>query len=230
MASNSNKLSVVMLGASGATGTEALQTLLKSGQTERLTLLGRTPIAGIEADFVRQHIIDILDARSYAGLLAGHDVAICTLGVGQPSKMSREEFLKIDKTAVLDFARACKNAGVAHFELLASVGIDAQSASFYLRSKGELADALMALDFVRLSIFQPSMILTPVNRYGFGQAATLLVWPLLKPLLLGGWRKYRGIPVEVLGQSIALNIFTKKSGVERLHWDDFYALAEHKNA
>ena len=33
--------------------------------------------------------------------LGGHNVAICTLGVGEPSKVSKkEEFVKIDKTAV----------------------------------------------------------------------------------------------------------------------------------
>jgi hypothetical protein len=46
----------------------------------------------------------------------------------------------------------------------------------------------------------------------------------LKPLLMGSWRKYRGIPVDVLGKAIAVNSLSKKEGVERLEWDDFYAL------
>jgi uncharacterized protein YbjT (DUF2867 family) len=222
MSTNQSKLSVVMLGASGAVGTQALNALLsKSDSLERLTLLGRNPIDGIHADFVHQHKIDIFDPHTYANVLKGHDTAICTLGVGQPSKISREEFVKTDKTAVLDFAKACKAAGVSHFELLASVGIDAQSSTLYLRTKGELVEALIALNFDRLSIFQPSMILTPTNRYGFGQAVMLAVWPFLNPLLMGGWRKYRGIPVEVLGKSMARNIMDKKTGVERLEWDDF---------
>jgi len=78
-----------------------------------------------------------------------------------------------------------------------------KSNSFYLRTKGELVEALKALNFDRLSIFQPSMILTPTNRYGIAQAITLKVWPFLKPLLMGSLRKYRGIPVNVLGQAMA---------------------------
>jgi hypothetical protein len=38
--------------------------------------------------------------------------------VGEPSKLSREQFTRIDKQTVLDFAAACKRAGVSHFELL----------------------------------------------------------------------------------------------------------------
>ncbi|GEO23089.1 hypothetical protein CQA01_36230 [Cyclobacterium qasimii] len=213
-----------MLGASGAVGTAALNALLSLSNVSQLTLLGRKAISGIAVDFVQQHIISISDAHSYQEFLSGHSSAICTLGVGEPSKISKEEFIKIDKKAVLDFAMACKKAGIKHFELLASVGIHPKSRSFYLRIKGELVEALKELNFERLSIFQPSMILTPTNRYGVAQAITLKVWPLLKPFFIGGLRKYRGIPVEVLGQAMAKNIFNKGKGYEMLQWDQFYSV------
>lgn len=225
MASNSDQLAIVMLGASGAVGTETLNALLDSQNLKKLTLLGRKPIPNIYADFVQQHTICINNPNTYNEYLVGHSVAICTLGVGEPSKISKEEFVKIDKIAVLDFAKACKKSGVTHFELLASVDINPKSASFYLRIKGELVEELKTLDFERLSIFQPSMILTPSNRYGIAQAITLKVWPLLKPLLIGKLRKYRGIPVHILGQAIAKNCFKEAKGNEILQWDQFYSIS-----
>lgn len=221
---NFTPLSVVMIGATGAVGGETVSILLKNPLMERLTLLGRRPLADISHDSVLQHKIDIFKPNSYQEHLPGHRTAICTLGVGQPSKISKDDFVKIDKIAVLDFAAACKNAGVRHFELLASVGANAQSKSFYLRTKGELIEGLKELGFERLSIFQPSMILTPINRYGLSQAITLRLWPLLTPLLLGGLRCYRGISVELLGRAIALNLQRNKNGVEMLVWDDFMEL------
>jgi len=213
-----------MMGASGAVGTETLNTLLQLKNIQQLTLLGRKTIPNINLDFVRQHKVNITDPDSYQNYLEGHTTAICTLGVGEPSKMSKEEFVKIDKTAVLDFAVACKKAGVEHFELLASVGINPKSTSFYLRSKGELVEELKKLNFKRLSIFQPSMILTPKNRYGITQAITLKVWPLLGPLLIGSLRKYRGIPVDVLGKAMAKNVFNGSEGYEILQWEEFYSI------
>ncbi len=112
------------------------------------------------------------------------------------------------------------------FELLSSVGIDANSNSFYLRSKGELVEEIKALQFERFSVFQPSMILTPTNRYGLLQGITLKVWPLLQPFLRGKLQKYRGIPVEVLGKAMAINVLKEQNGVEHLQWDDFYAIVE----
>ena len=134
------------------------------------------------------------------------------------------EFVKIDKIAVLNFAIECKKVGIKHFELLASVGINPKSTSFYLRTKGELVEELKALNFERLSIFQPSMILTPTNRYGIAQAITLKVWPILKPLFIGSLRKYRGISVIALGQAMAKNIFNDGRGYEILQWDEFYSI------
>ncbi|MGB5666354.1 MAG: NAD-dependent epimerase/dehydratase family protein [Maribacter sp.] len=224
MTLKSNQLSIVMLGASGAVGTETLNTLLQLKNIQQLTLLGRNHISNINVDFVQQHKINISDTSSYQKYLHGHSTAICTLGVGEPSKMSKEEFVKIDKIAVLNFAMECKKVGVKHFELLASVGINPKSTSFYLRIKGELVEELKALDFDRLSIFQPSMILTPTNRYGIAQAITLKVWPLLKPLFMGSLRKYRGISVNVLGQAMAKNIFNKGESFEILQWDEFYSI------
>jgi uncharacterized protein YbjT (DUF2867 family) len=221
-----NELSIVMLGASGAVGTETLNTLLQLKNIHQLTLLGRKPIADIHADFVQQRKINISNTSSYQKYLKGHTIAICTLGVGEPSKMSREEFVKVDKIAVLDFAIECKKVGIKHFELLASVGINAKSNSFYLRTKGELVEELKALNFERLSIFQPSMILTPTNRYGIAQAITLKVWPLLKPVLRGRLRKYRGILVNVLGQAMAKNILNKGEAFEILQWDEFYSIIQ----
>ena len=225
----SSSFSIVMMGASGAVGGEALKKLLNISQVKQLTLLGRREISELDKGLVKQHQINIFEPDSYANLLGNHDTAICTLGVGQPSKISKEKFLSIDKTAVLDFAKACKKVGVSHFELLSSVGINSKSRSFFLRSKGELVDELIALNFDRLSIFQPSMILTPTNRYGFSQAMTLAIWPYIKPLLLGSWRQYRGVKVATLGQSMALNILAKKKGIEYLKWDDFEKLVKNKS-
>ena len=217
-------VNVVMIGATGAVGTEVVRTLVAEPSLGQLTLLGRRPLESISSNKIQQQTIDIFDGASYQNALAGHTIAICTLGVGQPSKISREDYIKIDKDAVLAFATECKAAGVRHFQLLSSVGANAQSRSFYLRIKGELQSGLSDLHFDRLSIFQPSMIITQTNRYGFTQAVTLAVWPALSKSMIGSLRKYRGIPVEALGRAIDKTAFNAKQGEEVLQWDAFQAL------
>jgi uncharacterized protein YbjT (DUF2867 family) len=187
------------MGASGAVGSAAVQRLLSIPEVTKISSLGRRIIPDLDAQ-VAQHSVDIHDPSSYRTLLDGHNTALCTLGVGQPSKVS---------------------FGVKHFELLGAVASNSKSKYKYLRTKGELVDGLKALTFERLSIFQPSMILTPTNRYGIGQAITLKVWPVLHGLMHRGWRQYRGIKVEKLGAAMANNVTVAGQGTELLHYDDF---------
>jgi uncharacterized protein YbjT (DUF2867 family) len=221
MAAQRNR--VVFLGASGAVGGESLKALLRLPEIGQIDLLLRRSLA--TPSKASEHIVDVLSPASYQDVLPHHDIAICTLGVGQPSKTPRAEFTRVDKQAVLDFARACKAAGVRHFSLLGSVDANPQSRSFYLRSKGELRDAIAALGFERFSVFQPSMILTPHNRYGVLQGVMLALWPWLKPLLFGGLAKYRGIEVDTLGTAMARNVLRPGEGLEVFHWEDITQLA-----
>lgn len=92
---HSNK--IIMLGATGAVGNHAALTLSKMPSVQQLSLLGRRPAENVVDESILQHEIDIFSAKSYEPFLNGHGTAICTLGVGQPSKMSKEEFIKIDK-------------------------------------------------------------------------------------------------------------------------------------
>tara|TARA_B100000809_G_scaffold249300_2_gene280488 strand:+ start:61984 stop:62646 length:663 start_codon:yes stop_codon:yes gene_type:complete len=216
-------ISIIHLGASGAVGTEVLKVLQQEKRVSMYTLLGRRILEGLP-DSIFQKEISIFEPDSYDEYIEGHDVAICTLGVGEPSKLSRDDFIKIDKQAVINFGKSCKQHGVKHFQLLASVGIDVKSSSFYLKTKGELVEALKELNFERLSIFMPSMILTPTNRYGFLQGITLKVWPVLDKIFVGKASIYKGISVALLGVAIWNNSFTKGESVEYLVWEDFMNL------
>ncbi|UZD90975.1 NAD(P)H-binding protein [Cognatishimia activa] len=223
---NASGKHVVILGATGAVGTEVMRELAVMDEIEKVTVLTRRPFTAVKSEKFDEHVVDPLDPDSYRHLLPNHDVAICTLGVGGVSSVSKDEFLRIDRDAVIAFGQAVKDAGAQHFQLLSSVGVSAKSRIFYLRSKGELENALRSMGFKRLSLFHPSNILTPANRYGIGQAIVLKVWPHLNPLLSGPLRRYRGIRVKTLGQSFARNCLVAGASEEVLEWDDFQDLTD----
>jgi uncharacterized protein YbjT (DUF2867 family) len=215
----------ILLGATGAVGGHVLAELLRSPAFTAVTTVGRRAkeLASPPAKLA-QHVVSLDEPASYRPFLAGNDAAICTLGVGQPSKVARDEVWKIEVDYVMAFATACREEGIAHFSLMTSVGSDAKSSIDYLKMKGILEERVKALDFQRTSFFQPSMLLTPENRYGVTQALTLAVWPKIGWALVGGLRRYRGITVEDLGRAIALNAARSGEGVATYTWDDFQAI------
>ena len=199
---------------------------LRSPAFETVTTLGRRRVdvadGGAPAGKLTQHVVDLEAPASYRALLAGHTAAICTLGVGQPSASTREEVRKVEIDYVTGFAAACREAGVRHFSLMTSVGSNARSRAYYLRLKGTQEDRVKALGFERTSLFRPSLLITPQNRYGAGQGAFLAVWPKLHWLLAGPLRRYRGIRVEDLGSAMAMNAARDApAGVEIYEWDGF---------
>lgn len=219
-------LSVVVFGASGAVGSNAVSILQAMPEISRITALVRRPLEQNSKGKLQQHVVDVMKSDSYMHLLHGHDAAICTFGVGQPSKVSNEEFKAVDFDAVLGFAKACKVQGIKHFELLGAVAANPTSRSFYLKSKGHLREAIVGMGFERFSCFQPSMLITPNNRYGFGQALMLAIWPIISTAMMGGLQKYRGIRVEDLGKAMARNLLGQSQMVEVLHWPEIMCIRE----
>lgn len=218
----SEPFSAVLLGATGAVGREVARELLRSGA--RVTTLGRhllptESLLGVER--LTQHRLDVFDPAAYRALLAGHDAALSTFGVGQPSQVSKEEFRRVDITCVEAFATACREVGIRRFSLLSSLAADPSSRIDYLRLKGELEERVRALGFERTSVFQPSMLITQTNRYGPLQGALLTVFRHADWLLSGPLRSYRGVRVEALGQAIAKDAQRPGTGFERLRWDQF---------
>lgn len=218
-------MKAVVLGSTGAVGTALTRELLANPRVEGVTLVVRRPhpeplVSGTAK--VSQVVADPFQVSSYLEKLAGHDVAFSTFGVGEPSKVSKEEFVQVDLEAVRAFAKACRESGVAHFSSLGAIGASRDSRIFYLRIKGQLEQALIDLKFERVSLFRPCMILTPANRYGLAQGILLKVYPKVDRLFVGSLDKYRGVRVEDLGRSMARNAMQPAQGsVEFLEWRDF---------
>jgi uncharacterized protein YbjT (DUF2867 family) len=220
---------MVLIGATGAVGGNVLATLLGLPSVAAITTLGRRPAAVAATPppgRLAQHTVDMANPESYQRHLAGHTDAICTLGVGEPSKMKREEVWTIEVDYVAGFAEACRRAGVERFSLMTSVGTDIKSKIYFLRMKGEVEARVSAQGFRRVSLFRPSMILTPENRYGLSQALTLAIWPHIHFLLPGPLRQYRGIRVEDLGRAIALDAARDEpsTGIHIYEWGGFHAI------
>ncbi|HYK11923.1 MAG TPA: NAD(P)H-binding protein [Gemmatimonadales bacterium] len=228
----SDSRSAVVLGATGAVGSSVVRALLADDAWRRVTVLVRRPEALSDLNHPRleRHVVDVLDPGQYERFLSGHGVAFCTLGIGEPSKFPREEFRRVDLEGTASFAAACRRQGVTHFLLLTAVMSNPKSSVFYSRIKGEVEERVKAQGFARASIFQPSMLMTPTNRYGFTQAVALAVFPVIDPLLVGPLSRFRSISVSDLGKAMVRHAERPGAGVEVLEWKQFQAVLKGTGA
>ena len=161
MTPNSN-LHCLIIGATGASGRELLAQLLADPTVGRVDCYGRRAPAVVDGK-LRSPILDLNDFDPALG--EGGDVRFSCLGTTRAA----------DYEAVLHFARVARSRGVATLVLVSAAGANGQSRFFYPRLKGQLEEALRALDFPRLLIFRPPLLLRPnSDRPGERFAAGLL--------------------------------------------------------
>ena len=89
------------------------------------------------------------------------DKVFCTLGTTKKAAGSAERFTRIDRDYVVAAAKMAKENGVEEFHYVGSKG-EANSMFLYMRTKGEIRDALKKLNFKKLVYYQPGVLL--VNR------------------------------------------------------------------
>jgi uncharacterized protein YbjT (DUF2867 family) len=196
----------LLLGASGLVGTSCLQHLLDTPAYERVTCLVRRPLdrgkrtKEEDARLVTKVVdFDVLTSSDVDPL----DDVFVAIGSTMKKAGSREAFRRIDYELPLRVTELAMNAGAKRVALVSSVGADARSSNFYLRTKGELEDAIGSLSEWRaLHIFQPSVLLGDRTESRPGEALGSLALRGVRGLMLGGLRKYRPIDADDVGRAM----------------------------
>ena len=230
---------VVVAGATGLVGRAVLALLTSRPAAPGIpkncgvTALVRQPaqLAGLPSG-VRGQLVD-LSALGRAGVdgLPPLDWAICCLGTTIKVAGSQAAFRAVDFDAVLAFARAAKVAGASRLAVVSAMGASARSSVFYNRVKGEMEQALIALDLPRLVIVQPALLLG--ERASLGQAsrpgeALAQRWmPRLARLLP---RSLRPIRADAVALAMLTALAADGDLVSRLSSDQLQALADQPQA
>jgi len=127
---------------------------------------------------------------------------------------------------VVSFARIAKAAQAQRFIVVSAVGAAARSKNFYLRTKGEMEEAVAALGFSGLAILQPGLLLGSRREMRPLELIARLVMPLVNPLLVGSSAVYRGIPTRTVALAMLGAARIGRRGVARYSYAGMLTLAK----
>jgi uncharacterized protein YbjT (DUF2867 family) len=148
----------LLAGASGLVGSECLRVLRAHEDYERVVVLTRRDLgSAVRHPRVRQVIV-AFDALPEQADWCAVDHVFCALGTTIRKAGSQARFRQIDFGYPERLARLTRAAGARHFSLVSALGANPHSPFFYSRVKGELEDALRAMDWPSLCLFRPSVI------------------------------------------------------------------------
>lgn len=146
-----------LVGGTGLIGGHVIDLLLAEPGCTQLVSIGRRT----QEKSGKKWLEKIGSMTDIEGLSTGVnvDVAFCCLGTTIKQAGSQEKFAEVDLHLPIRFAKAMLAQGAKHFHVVSSLGADARSSNFYLKTKGQLEEQLRSLGFQSLSIYRPSLLL-----------------------------------------------------------------------
>ena len=210
-------MKALIIGATGATGKDLVTQLLADDTYSQVHCFVRKPLT-LTHPKLHAHVVDFETPEAWADLLRG-DVAFSCLGTTLAVAGSKEAQWRVDYDYQYNFAKHCRNNGVPTFVLVSAAMANAQSKMFYNHMKGQLEDAIKALGFARLLIFQPSVLVRKGSDRKGEQFGLKMIVFLNK---LGLFKRYRPMPTDILAQRIRKEVATAAKGVHTFTLDEIF--------
>jgi len=210
-------MKALIIGATGATGKDLVTQLLADDTYSEVHCFVRKPLTFTHTK-LHAHVVDFETPESWADLLRG-DVAFSCLGTTLAAAGSKEAQWRVDYDYQYNFAEHCRNNGVPTFVLISAAGAKAPSKLFYNRMKGQLEDAVKELEFPRLLIFQPSVLIRS-NSDRSGENFTVKAFKFLNKL--GILKRYRPMPTSVLAEKMRKEVAIAPKGVHTFTLDEIF--------
>ncbi|HDZ2291594.1 TPA: nucleoside-diphosphate sugar epimerase [Klebsiella pneumoniae] len=181
-----------------------LQALLADRTVSEVHVVSRRPL-GVSHPKLQVHIVDF----RCLPVLPQVDEVYLAIGTTIKVAGSQAAFRAADLEANLAVAQAAYAAGARRVGLVSAAAANAKSSVFYNRVKGELEDALKAMNLTALVIAQPSLLLD--YRDGLqqptriGELIAIPIAKLLAPILPG---TYRPVRARAVAQSLVKTVPT----------------------
>lgn len=180
----------LVAGATGLVGKELINELISDKRFVKVVVLSRRVLA-VSHPKLEVRIIDF-DQLPTLKLEDKIDVCFCCLGTTQ-KKAGVEGRHKVDCQYVVDLAELCKRQNIPSFLVVSAQGANSQSGISYSRSKGQMEDAVKALELGATYFIRPALISGKRDEYRFGEKNAFYLNMLIVPILIGKLRKFRPV-------------------------------------
>jgi uncharacterized protein YbjT (DUF2867 family) len=150
-------MKVLLIGATGATGKDLLDLLLADEEIHEVDIFVRREF-NLKHKKLQTHIIDFDLPDQWKTLVKG-DLLFSCLGTTLKAAGSKEAQWKVDHEYQYQFAKIAKENKINTYVLVSAENASVKSPFFYSKMKGQLEEDVKALNFSKLIIFNPPLLL-----------------------------------------------------------------------
>jgi len=201
----------LLIGATGATGKDLLDLLLKDESFHQVDIFVRRDLA-VQNEKLKIHVINFDQPEQWKHLVKG-DVLFSCLGTTIKAAGSKENQWKVDYDYQYQFAKFARENKVNHYVLVSSGFSSPNSPFFYTKMKGQLEEAVKVLGFPKLSIFNPPVLIRKNSDRNMEVAGMKAIQFFNK---IGILRSQKPLPTEILAQAMINSSQTKENGISTI--------------
>jgi len=217
----------LIIGSTGLIGSQLLEILLASTEYSAvITFVKRD--SGIRHPKLKQHLIHFDNPESYEKFVIGDDF-FCTIGTTIKKAGSQEAFRTVDFCYPKTFASIAMQNNVKQFLIISSIGANAKSGNFYLKTKGDIQDFLKGCHFESVSVLQPSLLLGKRKEFRLGEKMGAFFMNLFSFVFIGSSRKYKPIQSEAVAKAMFNFAQKNKPGFNIYESDVIQEIANKKS-
>ncbi len=198
----------LIFGSSGLIGNELLKTILFKNNYSNIKIFVRT-VPEINNSKVEIIKTDFRNLEKYKDKINGDDCYFC-IGTTKKDTPDKNEYRRIEYDLPVNIAIIAKKNSVNSFFYVSSIGANPKASSGYLKNKGQVEEELKNLNFSKLVIIRPSLLVGTRKSFRLGEVIFTPIMNTLTLFAFGSLKKYKPIKIENVVKAM-LNISTSNS-------------------
>jgi uncharacterized protein YbjT (DUF2867 family) len=195
------KKTAVVFGATGLVGKELVKALLDNNLYGKIVIVARKTLPIVDQKLEQLLLDDFSDLMNFHNRLKANEY-FCCIGTTIKTAGSQEAFRKVDFEIPLQVAKLAQDLRIQNLVIISSIGADAKTGNFYLRTKGEMEHAVKEAYKGNLKIVRPSLLIGDRQEFRFGERAAVFMMKLFGWLFVGPLKKFRGIRARAVANAM----------------------------
>ena len=190
----------LIFGSSGLIGSHLLNIILQKNKYNKVKLFVRSVPENNDS---KVEIIqtDFANLEKHKNSIVGDDCFFC-IGTTRKDAPDKNEYKRIEYEIPVSVAKIAKSNSVNSFVYVSSLGANPKSSGSYLKNKGQVEDELKNLNFSKLAVIRPSILLGNRKTFRLGERIGIFAMKGLSIFFLGNLKKYKPIQAEYVAKAM----------------------------
>ena len=190
----------LIFGSSGLIGNELFKTILLNNSYDKIKVFVRS-IPEVNNPKVEIIKTDFFNLEQYKDKIIGDDCFFC-IGTTKKDTPDKGEYRRVEYNIPVNVAKIAKANSVKSFYYVSSIGANPNASSNYLKNKGQVEGELKNLNFSKLAIIRPSLLIGNRKSFRLGEVIFTPVMNTLTLFAFGSLKKYKPIKIQNVVKAI----------------------------